>query len=104
MSEKVHLALCVKDLQKSREFYESFFNSEPQREADDQIDWILDSPPVHFSIYVSENYPAGMEHMGFVFSPEKLATYKNEYKAEDGNIFDPDGNKIEVYTLTPSPQ
>ena len=96
--EKIHLAMCVSDLQKSREYYQNLFQTEPQKETHDQIDWILNSPPIHFSIYISDSYPVGLEHFGFVFGQEKLEEIKDKLKCENGVVFDTDGHKIELYT------
>ena len=97
---KVHMALSVFDLEKSKCFYNQLFNALPVKEADDQIDWILTTPPVHFSIYANANYGIGIEHMGFVYIKENLQQERDRLVADEtGNIFDPDGNKIELYSL-----
>ena len=97
---KVHMALSVVDLEKSKIFYSQLFNALPVRETDDQKDWILTTPPVHFSIYVSTNYKIGIEHMGFVYIKKHLQQERHRLFADEtGNIFDPDGNKIELYSL-----
>ena len=95
---RVHIAVNVKSMEKSMEFYCKLFNCKPNRVAHDQLDWIINEPPVHFSIYSSNKYNYGLEHIGVDMPPNSLKSLKYRLGTQEAQVYDPDGNKVELYT------
>ena len=98
---RLHVAVGVSDLAKSRAFYSNVFNQEPTREIVDQLDWILDNPPVNFSIFYNPESELGPEHVGLDFPKEALAAEKNRLKPDDFTMLDPDGLRVEIFSSDP---
>lgn len=96
-SSRIHIAVNVTSLDRSREFYTSFFGTEPTKKVEDQADWVLNNPPIHFSIYSNPKYKYGVEHIGIDFTTDELETFKSRITPDGINVYDPDNLKIEVY-------
>ena len=97
---RVHLAIGVSSLEKSKAFYKKFFNFPPTQESVDQIDWILNDPPINFSIFYNPNRPIGIEHFGLDLPVSKLSDYveRNAVPQEDPAILDPDDVRVEIFS------
>ena len=97
---RVHLAIGVSSLQQSKSFYEKFFNQPPTREASDQIDWILNDPPINFSIFYNPDRPIGIEHFGLDLPKSKLGDYtqRNSVPKNDVAIEGPDRLRVELFS------
>ena len=98
---RLHIAIGVSDLQKSRKFYANYLRAEPTRVAPDQVDWILDCPPVNFSIFYNPDKPLGPEHIGLDFARDQLAREEDRLGVKDAHILDPDGIRVEVFSSDP---
>ena len=85
-------------MEAAKTFYTKLFKCDPNRVAEDQLDWIINEPPIHFSIYSNNNYPFGVEHIGFDMPNDTLRNFKSRLDISDIKTFDPDGLKIELYT------
>ncbi|MEP4091410.1 hypothetical protein [Reichenbachiella sp.] len=97
-TSRIHIAVNVTSLERSREFYTSFFGITPTKALENQIDWVLNNPPIHFSFYSSLNYPYGVEHIGFDFTDKELEQFKGRMNPDGINVHDPDHLKIEGYS------
>lgn len=96
---RFHVAVGVSNLEKSRAFYKKFFQTGPTRETHDQIDWILDDPPVNFSIFYNPEGEIGPEHFGLDYpSGKDLDAEISRLRVRDFHILDPDGIRVEVFT------
>ena len=98
LKTRVHIAVNVKSLEKGRMFYAELFNCDPNRVAHDQLDWIINEPPIHLSIFSNSKYAYGVEHVGFDMTSGALKDFKKRIGVSDIKTFDPDGLKIELYT------
>ncbi|MEE8259166.1 MAG: VOC family protein [Sphingomonadales bacterium] len=95
---RLHVAIGVSDLAKSRAFYSNIFNREPTHEIVDQVDWILDDPPVNFSIFYNPERVIGPEHVGLDYPKEVLSGEKARLKPDDFTLLDPDGLRVEIFS------
>ncbi len=95
---RVHIAINVANFEHGRKFYSDLLGHPPNRVAEDQLDWILNNPPIHLSIYSNRTYKLGVEHIGFDMSTAELAEFRDRTALQGSAINDPDGLKIEFYT------
>lgn len=95
---RFHVAVGVSNLEKSRAFYTEFFQTGPTRETHDQFDWILDDPPVNFSIFYNPEREIGPEHFGLDFPVEEVAAEISRLRVKDFHLLDPDGIRVEVFS------
>jgi catechol 2,3-dioxygenase-like lactoylglutathione lyase family enzyme len=100
---RLHVAICVSDLQESSAFYRRLFAIEPTRETDEQIDWILNDPPANVSIFCDPNRPPGLDHIGIDTSIAEsrdagLRMKAKEYASNAYAIDDPDGIRVEIFS------
>lgn len=94
----MHVAVGVTSLQDSKAFYSKLFGQGPSIEAQDQIDWLLQEPAVHFSIFYNPDKPIGVEHIGIDFTKEALPQAQQRMGSVELAIFDPDGVRVEIYS------
>jgi len=97
----MHVAVGVTSLRDSREFYARLFGQDPTIEAADQIDWLLEEPAVHFSIFHNPDRPIGVEHIGVDFAGSGLSAARERMGVTDLAISDPDGLRVEIYSKDP---
>jgi len=95
---RMHVALGVTSLPASKAFYARLFGQEPSVEAEDQIDWLLEEPAVHFSIFYNPVRPIGVEHIGIDFAGPEFEAAQARMETTDLAIADPDGLRVEIYS------
>jgi len=95
---RMHVAVSVTSMQNSKEFYSRLFGRGPSIETDDQIDWLLEEPAVHFSIFYNPNQPIGVEHIGVDFAGSELSAAQKRMSTTDLAVSDPDGLRVEIYS------
>jgi len=95
---RMHVAVGVTSLQNSKEFYSRLFGRAPSIETDDQIDWLLEEPAVHFSIFYNPAKPIGVEHIGVDFTGSELPFARKRMETVDLAVKDPDGLRVEIYS------
>lgn len=61
--KRFHVHVAVADLQKSVEFYSTFFNVKPTVMKEDYAKWMLDDPRINFAISTRGKEP-GLDHLG----------------------------------------
>jgi catechol 2,3-dioxygenase-like lactoylglutathione lyase family enzyme len=94
----MHVAVGVGSLESSKQFYTRLFDSAPSMESDDQVDWVLDSPAVHFSIFHNPDKPLGVEHIGVDFPHDQLEPARARMGTREPALSDPDGLRVEIYS------
>ena len=97
-ASRMHVAVGVTSLQDSKAFYARLFGQGPSLEAKDQIDWLLEEPAVHFSIFHNPDKPIGVEHIGIDFAEEALPKAQERMASLEPAIADPDGLRVEIYS------
>ena len=98
--EKIHIAVNVSSLADGEAFYARLLGAVATKKTSDQIDWVIDNPPVHFSIF-SNDSPPGIDHFGFVYGTEDIAGINEEFAvADDGAIEGPDNLRVELYAIS----
>ncbi|MCZ8521886.1 MULTISPECIES: ArsI/CadI family heavy metal resistance metalloenzyme [Paenibacillus] len=117
MIQRMHVAINCSDLERSLEFYRSFFGEEPTKVKDNYAKFELTEPALHFSLNVRPFEPKGvLNHLGFQVSStedvlqmgERLRAsgllLKDEmnttccYAVQDKVwVYDPDGNAWEIF-------
>jgi catechol 2,3-dioxygenase-like lactoylglutathione lyase family enzyme len=117
MIKRMHVAVNCTDLEKSLEFYRSFFGTEPTKIRDDYAKFELEQPALHFSLNVRSFEKKGvLNHLGFqVDNTEDVLAMgerlrKNNlltidemdttccYAVQDKVwVYDPDGNAWEIF-------
>lgn len=95
---RIHLAIGVTSLPRSKAFYSQLFGRNPSSETEDQIDWLLEEPAVHFSIFYNPERPIGVEHIGVDFIKPALKEAQARLGTAEPAIADPDGLRVEVYS------
>jgi catechol 2,3-dioxygenase-like lactoylglutathione lyase family enzyme len=66
MIKRMHVAVNCLDLEKSLNFYRSFFDAEPIKVKDNYAKFELDQPALHFSLNVRPFEKKGvLNHLGF---------------------------------------
>ena len=97
--EKIHIAINVSSLREAEAFYTGLLGAVATKKTSDQIDWVVDNPPVHISIF-SNDCPLGIDHFGFVYGTEDIAGINEEFAvADDGAIEGPDNLRVEFYAI-----
>ena len=98
--EKIHIAVNVSSLADSESFYTRLLGAAATKKAADQIDWVLDNPPVHFSVF-SNDSRLGIDHFGFVYGATDIAEINQAFAvSDDGAIEGPDNLRVELYALS----
>jgi catechol 2,3-dioxygenase-like lactoylglutathione lyase family enzyme len=119
---KTHISLNVKNIEKSKLFYESFLESSPHKVRPGYANFDLNNPPLKLAIQERDSLEKGqgnVSHFGIQVSntdavEKAIARLKNsgfETKVEKDEVCcyakqdkvwvqDPDGNRWEVYTVT----
>ncbi|AFH60384.1 hypothetical protein B2K_06545 [Paenibacillus mucilaginosus K02] len=117
MIQRMHVAVNCTDLERSLEFYRSFFGEEPAKVKDNYAKFELSQPALHFSLNVRPFERGGvLNHLGFQVSStedvlqmgERLRAsgllLKDEmnttccYAVQDKVwVYDPDGNAWEIF-------
>jgi len=97
--EKIHIAVNVSSLTDCEVFYTKLLGAAATKKASDQIDWLLDNPPVHFSIFCNDSR-LGIDHFGFVYGKGDIAGINEEFAvSDDGAIEGPDNLRVELYAI-----
>ena len=97
--EKIHIAVNVSSLTDCEVCYTKLLGAAATKKASDQIDWLLDNPPVHFSIFCNDS-PLGIDHFGFVYGKGDIAGINKEFAVlNDGAIEGPDNLRVELYAV-----
>jgi catechol 2,3-dioxygenase-like lactoylglutathione lyase family enzyme len=97
--ERIHIAINVSSLREAEAFYTRLLDAVATTKTSDQIDWVVDNPPVHFSIFSNDSAP-GIDHFGFVYGTEDIAQINAAFAvADDGAIEGPDDLRIELYAI-----
>lgn len=119
---RMHVALNVGDLERSRRFYQDLFGAPPDKVRDDYIRFQVEDPPLALTLNVPKQ--SGPEkgnrlsHLGIRVADaeqlrsahDRLAAGGHVVKVEDGTtccyalqdkfwVVDPDGNEWEYYQL-----
>ncbi|NRF96049.1 VOC family protein [Paenibacillus frigoriresistens] len=72
MIKRMHVALNCSNLQKSLEFYQAFFGTEPAKVKDNYAKFELEDPALHFSLNVHPFEKKGvLNHLGFQVNDTK---------------------------------
>ena len=98
IASRMHVAVGVTSLQDSKAFYSRIFGQGPSLEAEDQIDWLLEEPAVHFAIFYNPDKPIGVEHIGIDFAQTALLQACERIGTTEPAISDPDGLRVEIYS------
>lgn len=61
--KRLHVHIAVTDLERSRTFYSTMFDTEPTVVKDDYVKWMLNDPAVNFAIS-SRAGRDGLDHLG----------------------------------------
>ncbi|TJY39685.1 glyoxalase/bleomycin resistance/dioxygenase family protein [Cohnella pontilimi] len=114
---RMHVAINVRNLEQSLEFYKKLFNAEPAKVKDNYAKFELDNPSLHFSLNVRPYDNKGvLNHFGFqVKNTEEVLAAKTRlqeaglvsfdemnttccYAVQDKIwVTDPEGNPWEVF-------
>jgi len=71
--KRLHVHIGVENLDSSRHYYTALFGTEPTKEKDDYLQWLLDDPFVNFAISSGRNR-VGLNHLGIqVDSDDELS-------------------------------
>jgi len=71
--KRLHVHIGVENLEISRHYYTALFGTEPTKEKDDYLQWLLDDPAVNFAISSGRN-KIGLNHLGIqVDSDDELS-------------------------------
>ncbi|MBC8312110.1 MAG: VOC family protein [Candidatus Marinimicrobia bacterium] len=119
---KVHISLNVSNLEKSKSFYEIFFNAKPHKERSGYANFDINNPPLKLAIQEGKSFTIGegkVSHLGIQVPSTaeveaainrlsdaglQLKEEKDEVccfaKQDKVWISDPDGNRWEVYAIT----
>jgi len=86
--KRFHVHLHVTDLAQSLAFYRRLFAAEPTRVEADYAKWMLEDPPVNFSISTRGQQP-GIDHLGIQTDrAEELQVLKDRAAAADLGLLD----------------
>ena len=86
--KRFHVHLHVDDLGKSISFYSKLFAAEPARTDSDYAKWMLEDPPVNFTISTRGTQP-GIDHLGIQADDAgELAALKARAQAADMALLD----------------
>ncbi|MFN0032393.1 MAG: ArsI/CadI family heavy metal resistance metalloenzyme [Flavobacteriales bacterium] len=114
---RMHVSIYVSDIQKTVEFYTSFFGKEPEKVRPDYVKYILDSPSLIISfVENAERVQQNFGHLGFqveteadlniklweakkhgLVPREEMGTNCCYAKQDKFWVTDPDGVQWEVY-------
>lgn len=117
---KTHVALKVRDLEKSVEFYQVLFGIEPVKYKSDYAKFDIDNPPLNLALNLAAKIEVGgtLSHLGIQVSSSeevKAAIHRFQtaglslFEEKDTNccyalqdkvwITDPDGNRWEIFVV-----
>jgi len=119
MALKAHLAIKVRNVEKSTEFYRNLFGIEPSKVRRGYAKFDVQNPPLNFTLNESAfNEPGALSHMGIqVASTSDVLTVREKwaeaglftrdemkteccYASQDKTwVKDPDGNEWEVFVV-----
>ena len=117
MIQRMHVAVNCSDLEKSLEFYKSFFGTDPTKVKENYAKFELDQPALHFSLNERPFSKDGvLNHLGFqvnntedvlamgerlrksglllIDEMDTTCCYAVKYKVW---VYDPDGNAWEIF-------
>jgi catechol 2,3-dioxygenase-like lactoylglutathione lyase family enzyme len=117
MINRMHVSVNCTDLEKSLQFYKTFFGQEPTKVKDNYAKFELEEPALHFSLNVRSFHKQGvLNHLGFQVNRTEDVLKMGERLREDGLIltdemnttccysvqdkvwvYDPDGNAWEIF-------
>ncbi len=116
---KAHVAINVRDLGRSIEFYSKMFNLEPSKVRTDYAKFDISNPPLNFSLNTHDfNETGALSHLGIqVASTEDVFAIREQwhqrglvtrdemqtnccYATQDKTwVLDPDGNEWEAFVV-----
>jgi catechol 2,3-dioxygenase-like lactoylglutathione lyase family enzyme len=116
---KAHLALKVKNVETSLEFYKKMFGIEPSKVRTGYAKFDVQNPPLNFTLnQVAFDGPGALSHLGIqVAGTEDVLAMKNRWQAlglvpreemqttccyalqDKAWVQDPDGNEWEVFAV-----
>ena len=116
---KAHLAINVKDVEKSIEFYKKMFGIEPSKVRTGYAKFDVANPPLNFTLnQVPFNGSGALSHLGIqVLSTDDVLAVRDSWKdrgldpreemqtsccyalQDKAWVHDPDGNEWEVFTV-----
>ena len=86
--KRFHVNLTVSDLEKSVDFYNTLFATEPAVVKDDYAKWMLDDPRINFSIAKSAE-ASGINHIGLqADTTDELKEIQDRLYAAERNTFE----------------
>ena len=86
--KRFHVNLNVTDLQKSVDFYNTLFATEPTVLKNDYAKWMLDDPRINFAISRSDR-SSGVNHVGLQADTEaELGEIQDRLRAANRDTFD----------------
>lgn len=86
--KRFHVNLTVSDLEKSVDFYNTLFASEPAVVKDDYAKWMLEDPRINFSISKSAR-ASGINHIGLQADTEdELQEIQDRLHAAEQKTFE----------------
>lgn len=117
MIKRMHVALNCNDLEKSLDFYRSFFGAEPTKVKENYAKFELEDPTLHLSLNVRSFEKKGvLNHLGFQVNDTKAVLAMGERLRQSGLllidemnttccyavqdkvwVYDPDGNAWEIF-------
>ena len=75
---RVQLALNVKDLDKSIDFYSKMFNAKPAKTEDGYANFAIESPPLKLVLFENPDADENLNHLGVeVSSSEEVSEQSN---------------------------
>lgn len=86
--KRFHVNINVTDLQKSVDFYNTLFASEPTVLKNDYAKWMLDDPQINFAISQSDR-ASGINHVGLqADTAAELGEIQDRLRAADQHTLD----------------
>jgi catechol 2,3-dioxygenase-like lactoylglutathione lyase family enzyme len=86
--KRFHVNLTVSDLDRSVDFYNSLFGTEPTVVKEDYAKWMLDDPRINFSLTQSAR-ASGVNHIGLQADTiDELKEIQDRLQAAEQNTFD----------------
>ena len=99
---KAHLALNVKNVEQSTEFYKKMLGIEPSKVRRGYAKFNVENPPLNLTLNeVAFKERGALSHLGVqVASTEDVLTMREKWALQDKTwVHDPDGNEWEVFVV-----
>ncbi len=79
---RLHLALNVRNLDESLDFYSKFFNAKPHKVRKGYANFAIDSPPLKLVLFENADASERLNHLGVeVFAPAEVEAARGRFAA-----------------------